>query len=829
MEGGVLGQAAALASRRPLCFAACCFGLGVRLGVGVDGAAFLSVALGLALAAWLASRALPGLATLAMLLAFFFAGAGAAGNRASVVGVPPLDGEALLEGRVSGQPTVEDGRTRFLFAAERSLGEGGRKDVRFGLRASLDGSHRFLPGDYLRLKVRLRAIDPPLNPGAPDLLTRAIAEGVAANATVVERQYAVLGEPSRWGGAVAGFREAYGRLVDDALAHPESAALLRALAIGERTQLGDEVNEDFARSGLAHVLSVSGLHIAVVAFGIFRLLRWLLSKSEALLLRADARTLASVASIPGTWLYVALTGAEAPAVRSGIMASALFLALALGRDEDGPSSLAAALLAVLAWDPAAIRSLSFLLSFGSVAGLMLLTTPLRRMLPVAPPAPAETGWRPWLVRLRETMLLAAVGSLAASLATGPLVAVAFQRASLVAMIANAVALPLASLLTGLAAASALAFAIAPSAAALLVILAAPLARALLWVSHAFAGLPFASARLAAPSAAELFAWYLALLAIPLLRSRRRLGRRLLASGILALVVLAGSAELGRRLDRRLTLTFLAVGQGDATLVRLPGGRALLVDGGGDPAGRWDVGARVVVPALVALGVRELDAVVLSHPHPDHCLGLISVLRELPVRELWIAPGAERGALLDQLLAVAHARGTRLRELGARERVEDFAPVRIEALHPPPGSSFEGNDASLVLRVALGEVSFLLAGDVEAEAEASLLGRAAPRATVLKAPHHGSSTSSTGEFVRAVGPRHVVFSVGRAGNFGFPHAPVVARYQQAGAILHRTDRDGAVSFATDGRQLLVDHYRRRRLPLSAVIDTLFGGRQPEERP
>ncbi|MGC4113329.1 MAG: ComEC/Rec2 family competence protein [Myxococcales bacterium] len=394
------------------------------------------------------------------------------------------------------------------------------------------------------------------------------------------------------------FRDRYGRTAALAVPDPAAQALVRALAVGDRTDLSSEVNDDFSSSGLAHILSVSGLHIAVVAAGLYRALRWLLSRSERLLLSADVRAVAALSALPATWLYVWVAGAEVPAVRSGIMASALFLAIALRRDVDAPSSLAAALLAVLAYDPSSLWAVSFQLSFAAVAGLMVLSEPLRALIPIPQPDLTDESPAGKLRRWAESALGAAVASFAASVSTAPLVAATFHRASLVAVLSNAVALPIASGLTGVAALSAAALPWGEPVAAALICAAGPLASALLFLSHLFGTMPFASTLVPAPSLPFMLAWYCGLAGLAVATFDKRLARRLLLASLLVILPLTGWRILAPRLQKDLVVTFLSVGQGDSTLIQAPGGEALLLDAGGDPAGHFDPGARIVVPALV---------------------------------------------------------------------------------------------------------------------------------------------------------------------------------------------------------------------------------------
>jgi len=492
-------------------------------------------------------------------------------------------------------------------------------------------------------------------------------------------------------------------------------------------------------------------------------------------------------------------------VRSGIMASAIFLAMALRRDADTPSSLCASLLAVLAWDPASLWSISCQLSFGAVAGLMLLSQPIRALVPIRRPDPAARGLRATLSRTFETVLGTATASLSASLATAPLVATAFHRASLVAVLSNCVALPVASGLTVLSASSAAALSMGTTPAAILLCLADPLSRLLLYISHLFATLPFAASLVPSPSPAFLLSWYCALGALALKPWRKRLALRLAVPALTVLSAITIWRVSAPLLRTTATVTFLAVGQGDSSLVQLPGGDALLIDGGGDPAGRFDPGERVVVPALAELGATHLRAAVLSHPHPDHLQGLATALTRVKAQELWIARGLDHSeALLAKLLEVAKSRGVPVRELSGGERIS-LSSATVEVLQPSP-EGLSANDASLVLRVRFKEASFLFPGDIEAAGEAGVLARCDPRSTVLKAPHHGSRTSSTEEFVAAVHPEHVFFTLGR-NRFGFPHPEVVARYRAIGSGVHRTDTEGALTVTCDGSRIEVEPFIR----------------------
>jgi competence protein ComEC len=618
--------------------------------------------------------------------------------------------------------------------------------------ALLELNLRGLPahrGDVAVFSGRAHEPPPALNPGGRDRRASLAARGVGLEGSAEVVQILQRG-PRLWSW-LDELRDGFAARAAQ-LCAPEQAALLTALAVGNRRGISAAEEEELSASGLVHLLASSGLHLFIIAWLVRESVRRLWLRTPwASSIRAAA--VGACVALPFACAEVLLLGAPWPAVRAGVALAVGLLAAALARRPDGPTTLLFAAACCALSDPAATHDLALQLSVAGIFGLLLLARPLRELLPVPLPAPGAGLLRRGL----EHFLQIACSTAAAALITAPLLAASFHRLSLVSVAANALAL-----LPGLAA--------IPLATALVCFDSLPLwwladllATITLRAAHFFSALPFATIAVAAPGLLVCLLWYAGVA----LLSRR--SRKSLACFSL-LGALGLSRSLLARFEDGVTVTFLAVGQGDCSLIQLPGGRAVLIDAGGDlrwPA-RFDPGAHDVLPALAELGVSRLDLVVLTHPHPDHAGGLLSVIDRVPIGELWM--NEEVNPISSAVRAKAAQRGVPVHE----PRSELLDGVRLELLSRfEPGRST--NDNSIVLRLIHGQDAVLFAGDAEALAE-SELAQQDLRADLLKAPHHGSRTSSTDSFLRKVSPRFTVYQTGAGNPFGFPMPDVVARTQ-----------------------------------------------------
>lgn len=580
----------------------------------------------------------------------------------------------------------------------------------------------------------------------------------------------------------------------------DTAPMARALVLGE-SDLADADDADFRASGLAHLLAVSGMHLVLVVAGAVRLMQALLVRVAPLSARTDVGRLAAGIALPLVWIYADFAGAGGSTIRAAWMMSAALAARAWGRRGSAARSFGLSLLAMGALDPLVVHDVSFLLSAGATAGLIALSRPFANAgLRLAPAGP------PRLKRAASWLVTATAATLAATIPCAPILARFAPTLPAGGVAANLLAVPMGesiALPVCLVHALISPFPSAERGCAWVASGALAIVRA---IAHAFAHAHWLLVDIPPPNA-----WQLACVAVAMLAMVTPGRGRLL--WFVFLLALTGLFELEVRRSTGargvLRATFLDVGQGDAALIDLPSGEAMLIDGGGLVGSPVDTGTRVVAPTLRARRRSDLLTVILSHPHPDHFTGLASGLDGVHVGSLWDTGQGERegvGGGYATLLANArekHARILRPHDFcGAR----DLGGARVEVLAPCPDSTPDRgpNDNSIVARVTFGARAFLFVGDAESEEERDLLALGADRlrADVLKVGHHGSRTSSSPEFIRAVSPREAVISVGVRNRFGHPHPTTLQTLASARVRVWRTDRDGEVTAWTDGSRLEV---------------------------
>lgn len=546
------------------------------------------------------------------------------------------------------------------------------------------------------------------------------------------------------------------------------AGLVEALLVGRRGGIDPSLNADFARSGLVHLLSISGFHVGIV-FG------WTVLLLRAL--RARRETAAAVAA-GLVFLYVAFLGWPAPAVRAALLCGLGGWCAWRQRYPAALPLLGLTCLGVTLIDPWAVFDLGGWLSASAFWGALTFTRWSDRALG------PRAGWR---------MLFASLG---ATLATAPITAASLGAVALAGIALNFIAVPLAAVAVPVVLASVLAAPLIPPLARVLAAGGGLGLAGLEATARAGSALPVGAVT-TTPGAMAAVPWIALLAAVLWALGRRNTTPRavLRAGWIAGAVGVAGLLPLRNWLSpdggRGLTLHFLSVGQGDAALIHTPGGKWVLVDAGPREA-RRDAGQAVVLPFLVRHGVRRLAAFVLSHAHLDHVGGAPAVLQRVPA-DLILEPGepvAEPSYL--ELLDLAAAKGIRWRPARAGDSLL-IDGVLLKILHPDTSWARwheDLNDDSAVLLVRSGAFEAVFAGDLGVRAESLLAGRVG-RVDLLKVGHHGSGGSSGAPWLAELAPRAAVVSVG-SNRYGHPTPAALQRLADARADVWRTDRDGTVT-------------------------------------
>lgn len=645
-------------------------------------------------------------------------------------------------------------------------------------------------GDLVELAGELGSPPGRRNPGAFDFA--AYLRNRRIHATVRAEHARIL----RYG---HGFGRAASRIerILRARLSGEPATLLTGLLLGRSSELPDETLDAFRRSGAVHVLAVSGLHVGFIGLIIYALLR----SARA------PKKMARLLVLPALTLFACLVGGKPSVVRAVVMAASVIGASILERRTHVVNALGVAALVLLMKRPGAIFDLGFQLSFGATLGIVTFLQPLRSR------AGALFGWAgPLKQRLADSVSL----SVAAQLGVAPLLIANFGELSIVGPLANLAVVPLAawSVTSGLA--TVVADLTLPSAAGAAFAASSWLGlKALAAVTLALGSARFATVSIAARHAVPCLA-IVAGGALALAGGHRRaIG---LTAVVVAFIVSAMLTTLGpgRSYPR---ITFFDVRQGDAALLEIPGGCRVLVDAGsgGRLYERFDAGRDVILPYLRREGIRKIDLLIVTHSHDDHYGGASSVLGGIPVGTLVISRGCAGDPRQASALSVEGASPRFVPAQRGDTLVAGGGPAFL-VRWPAKGMALPRwgpNNLSIVFLAELNGWRLLFTGDIEAKAESSLV-RSGDRldCDILKVAHHGSSTSSRAAFLRLSSPRAAVVSVGAGNRYGHPYAEVMDRLGNAGALVHRTDLDGAVQVALrPGAATLSTVATRRRAVLT----------------
>lgn len=734
--------------------------------------------------------------------------------------------QASIKGQIASDPEASAQRIKFVLDVEAvDRGDGWQPLPRKALvyadppepMVSQREPPYFRYGDTLTMQGALQQPKPFEGFDYPAYLANRGIDGIFWSRQV---EWSPQESDSGWRGWVFDLRRSLSESLESALPVPHSA-LAQALLLDVRGGLSEEVVEKFRNTGTLHLIAISGLQVGV-------LLVMTIGVSSGLMgQRWQVYLLLPLLAI---WDYALISGLPVSVVRAAIMGSTYLLARFVGRPQSALAPLSFSAALITAFDPWALLQISFQLSFAGVAG-MILALPYQAKVAanIRGGLRSDSAWWEWWLRHFLNWTVAAIiVSLGATLATLPVVAFNFHQIPVLGIPLTILALPAMPFMLAGSLATALAGLIHPWLGQFFGWLTwAPISYFLSLVSVA-PGVIVSGSWVSTPL---VWVWYLALLGLLLLP--RGLGYlRRMAGNLIGLftrpaltgpvslrpngltlsvlgcaIILAASAislwaQILSGPDGKLHVYFFNVGQGDSMLVVTPNGRQVLIDGGpavesatlalAGPLSRWD---------------RSLDLMALTHLDADHSRGLLEALDRYQVGGVLVGIEDPASPLYPQWQAALERQQLDAIQVSAGYQVALDEGVVLEVLHPAsfPGPASDRNNNSLVFRLVYGDLSFLLTGDIEAEAERYLAQTSASLASsVLKVAHHGSKTSTTAEFLQRASPTMAVISAGADNRFGHPHPDVVARLEQAVGedSIYQTAEQGNIHFISDGHSLWV---------------------------
>jgi competence protein ComEC len=772
-----------------------------------------------------------------------------------------------VAGVVDSHPVKLEYLKRFVLRAETLKHKNASHRVIGKIRVSVrEPGPDIAKGDRVMFRSRLRQIRNFNNPGGFDYQRFMAFQNIWRSAYTPGNRLKVVHKnsakdlPQRLHAA----RLAVAALIDRA-GKQAPGAVLKALVIGDRSAISTEVRETFNRAGVGHILAISGLHIGIVATVAFFFFQKLLCLIKPLLWRAWTRKGAAIFSIFPVCIYGLISGMSPSTQRAVIMVTAFLMTFLVEREIDTLNTLSLAAFVILIIHPPSLFSISFQLSFMAVLSIVYGLSRIRMRQPaVGGKAKTAVGRQ-----LRRKLTAFFLVSLLAICGTLPLAMFYFNQISVIGLVANCIVVPLVGF--GVIPCGLFAVFIYPFSSQIAygcVQACILMLDYVLILVNFLARLPFAAIKTFTPSILETICYYVlgwvvldrltaesiqgftdenfspgsqpgvSSINYSFYRGRSGLGRlftlttaiqRWLAeqlagkkraiAGLVVILVMAADASywlFQRYWNAELKVTYIDVGQGSATLLELPGGDAVLIDGGGfSDNNAFDMGARVIAPFLRRKKIRTVDTLVLSHPNSDHLNGLIYIAQDFNVKTVWTNGEARDTSGYKEFKEIIDRKHLDFPDFRYLPRKQLINGVEFSFLYPP--ADFLARKAaekwrttninSLVLKVSLGDIAFLFPGDIETRAEKELVDLAAAdlACDVLLVPHHGSRSSSSRAFLSKTQPDVAVISAGWKNRFRFPHATVLQAYQNSGCRILRTDRNGAIELTTDGDRLIVEPF------------------------
>ena len=761
-----------------------------------------------------------------------------------------------ITGTVDSNPLESNHRLKFVLKAENLTQNFSSFPVVGKIQITIFGhTDKLFLGDKISFAGRIKSLRNFNNPGGFNYKRYMAFKGIWVSAYASANRLSLLTKNSEQGirHITENARQHIARLIETVAKGEEQKCVLKALIVGYRHDISRDLREAFNRTGIGHVLAISGLHIGIVATGAFLLFSWILSYFKPLLWRAWTRKGAGILSVFPVLSYGLLAGLSPSTQRAVIMVTVFLLTFLIEREHDPMNTLAVAAMLILIISPPSLFSISFQLSFVAVYFIIYGLNRIYKIQP-ADKNVAQTGWRH---RILKKLLVLFWVTIFATVGTLPLVMFYFNRVSLVGLFANLAIVPIVGfLVVPLGLIGVFIYPLSIDLAAWFIKASALLLTPVLELVNFLASLSWASVNTVTPTFLEICCVYILIWALLNLKrdptasvekpksavaqedplnAKQPFGLphrtrtifetlRSFVSGLRHVKIITVAILLVMFVDvfywinyrfwhDDLRVTIIDVGQGSAALLEIPGGDCVLIDGGGFPDNTvFDVGARIVAPFLWRKKIRTVDSIVLSHPSSDHMNGLVYIAENFDVKCVWSNGETTETRSYKDFIAVIKKKRIYMPAFKDSPRVRNINGVALNILYPPTDFLAKSvkekwrnlNNNSIVLKVQFGSTSFLFPGDIMAGAEGDLVAASGDtlKSTFLISPHHGSKTSSTPAFLNKVKPEYVIISSGWKTGRPFPHPSVLKRYTDRRCKVFRTDTHGAMAISTDGRTVTI---------------------------
>ncbi len=722
----------------------------------------------------------------------------------------PERAKVTVTGRILNMPEYDGQKTRFNLFADSILFHKDRpesaeqKPTTGKIRLSLDGAlpQNIKPGDQIMVLASVGRIYNYQTPGVFDYRLYLADRGIHVSGKIQSPAAIIPFQnitspwhadaqfiPERWRVHISTFLQT--RL------DPGTAGIYQALLIGSRAGINDAILEQFKATGCMHLLAISGIHMSLLGLMVTLSLTWIMKRSSWMLLHTHVPTVATLLALLPLIVYAFIAGLNTPVLRSLLMSSLFLIGVVLQRQRSILFIVAAAALLMLIFKPLALFTVSFQLSFASILAIAIIYP---RLLQKLEQDNLSTG-----NKIRTYITSAVLVSVAASLGTMPFMLFHFNRFSLIGPVMNLLVEPFLCLWTlpiGLLAMP-LIF-IAPESATLLLKAGSLGIFAADKLTLAGSKLSFASFWTITPSLTEIFIFYTLLFLLMIYAGTFR-KKILLTTCSIILILFFVHGRWFSFPSATAQLSFLDVGQGTSTLVQLPNGRTILIDGGSKTSPSFHVGKRIIGPFLRKKRIWLLSDVIITHPDSDHSNGIDFILKHFKPERLWInGDGKENWPYMD-ILRIASELGTETIEPKTGLTIDTGPNTLLTFLRGAdtvqPGLSV--NDRSLVIRLDHEKKSFLFPGDISKKMERRLVRDGTNlKADLLLAPHHGSSGSGSSEFIDQVDPEIILVSAGNNSRKMYLDEGNLATWRGEGRTVLTTPDSGTITCLSDGTDIMI---------------------------